>query len=146
MTNIRRDRGSRAAAATLAAVAILALTAGCGGSSGGSGAAAGASSSMPMPSSSGATAGDSSQPVSGTTITMRNFAFFPASLSVAPGTEITVRNDDKAPHTVTADDKSFDTGEVDPGKSATFTAPSKPGTYDYICTIHPYMKGKLVVG
>jgi plastocyanin len=56
-----------------------------------------------------------------------------------------VRNNDTAPHTVTAKDKSFDTGTIDPGKTATFTAPTKPGTYDYICTIHPYMKGTLIV-
>ncbi|MFJ2270865.1 cupredoxin domain-containing protein [Streptomyces sp. NPDC087849] len=41
--------------------------------------------------------------------------------------------------------KTFDTGNTAPGKTAAFTAPAKPGTYPYICTIHPYMKGSLTV-
>ncbi len=65
--------------------------------------------------------------------------------SVAPGTEITVTNEDSAPHTVTAeDDGGFDV-TVAGGETVTFTAPSEPGSFPYICTFHPDMTGTLVV-
>ncbi|WP_405689747.1 cupredoxin domain-containing protein [Streptomyces sp. NBC_00057] len=67
-------------------------------------------------------------------------------MTVAPGTLITVANEDAAPHTMTATgSKAFDTGDVAAGQAVTFTAPAKAGTYPYICTIHPYMKGSLTV-
>ncbi|MGW6156296.1 cupredoxin domain-containing protein [Streptomyces sp. NPDC055144] len=78
-------------------------------------------------------------------VTIKNFAFHPAKFEVSPGTKITVTNEDSATHTLTADDKSFDTGNLAQGESATITAPSKPGSYSYICTIHPNMKGTLTV-
>lgn len=79
-------------------------------------------------------------------ITIKDFTFKPANLTVAPGAKVTVVNEDSAPHTVTADgDKTFDTGNIAAGKSATFTAPSRTGKYAYICTIHQYMKGSLTV-
>lgn len=78
-------------------------------------------------------------------ITIQGFAFG-ASLTVPPGTEITVINRDGAGHTVTADDgKSFNVSVAGGGGSATFTAPSAPGTYKFHCTIHPSMHGSLVV-
>jgi plastocyanin len=65
---------------------------------------------------------------------------------VAPGTKITVTNHDSATHTVTeTGNKAFDTGDIGNGQTATFTAPTTPGTYNYICSIHTYMKGTLVV-
>jgi plastocyanin len=79
------------------------------------------------------------------TVVIKNFAFGPATMTVAPGTKITVVNQDRAPHTVTAVNKSFDTGTIAGGKSGQITAPSTPGTYPYICTIHPSMAGTLIV-
>ncbi|MFF3468321.1 cupredoxin domain-containing protein [Streptomyces sp. NPDC001984] len=79
-------------------------------------------------------------------IVIENFAFTPANLRVRPGTKITVVNRDSATHTVTAGDKTFDTGSIAGDATATFTAPSAPGSYSYICTIHPNMKGTLTVG
>jgi plastocyanin len=79
------------------------------------------------------------------TIVIKNFAFQPASLTVAPGATVTVQNDDSATHTITASNKAFDTGHIDPGMSATFTAPTTPGTYSYICSIHQFMMGTLTV-
>lgn len=46
---------------------------------------------------------------------------------------------------MTADDKSFDSGTISGGQRGEVTAPSKPGSYPYICTIHPYMKSTLIV-
>ncbi|MGW3151511.1 cupredoxin domain-containing protein [Streptomyces sp. NPDC001177] len=80
-------------------------------------------------------------------IMIESFAFSPANLHVRPGTKITVVNRDSASHTVTATgDKTFDTGSIAGDATATFTAPSAPGSYSYICTFHPNMKGTLTVG
>ncbi|MFJ8943562.1 cupredoxin domain-containing protein [Streptomyces sp. NPDC102395] len=80
-------------------------------------------------------------------ILIENFAFSPANLHVRPGTKITVVNHDSASHTLTATGgKTFDTGNIAGDATATFTAPSAPGSYSYICTIHPNMKGTLTVG
>lgn len=81
------------------------------------------------------------------TIVIKNFAFNPSSLTVAPGATVTVRNADPATHTVTASgaSKPFDTGDIPAGKTVTFTAPTKPGTYPYICQIHQFMHGTLQV-
>ncbi|WP_030587796.1 cupredoxin domain-containing protein [Streptomyces anulatus] len=79
-------------------------------------------------------------------IVIENFTFSPADLQVRPGAQVTVVNRDSASHTVTATgDKAFDTGTIRAGATATFTAPSTPGSYSYLCTIHPNMKGTLTV-
>ena len=64
---------------------------------------------------------------------------------VAAGAEVTFRNDDDVPHTATADDESFDSGQVGPGESASLTAPDEPGDYDFHCEIHPDMQASLTV-
>ncbi|MGH3854620.1 MAG: cupredoxin domain-containing protein [Pseudonocardiaceae bacterium] len=79
------------------------------------------------------------------TIVIKDFSFEPASLTVAPGTRVTVLNQDQAAHTLTADDKSFDAGTIAGGQRTEITAPSKPGRYPYLCLIHQYMTGTLVV-
>lgn len=126
----------------LAAVplALILLTA-CGGTSGGS---PSATTSAAAPSSS-SSAGSSSTPASsGPEITISGFAYG-APLTVKAGTKITVKNSDAAEHTVTADDgTSFDVSAA-PGGTTTFTAPSKPGTYKFHCSIHPQMHGTLIV-
>ncbi|MFE1788719.1 cupredoxin family copper-binding protein [Streptomyces sp. NPDC059525] len=79
-------------------------------------------------------------------IVIENFTFSPADLQVRPGEKVTVVNRDSAPHTVTATGgQTFDTGTISAGATATFTAPSAPGAYPYLCTIHPNMKGTLTV-
>jgi plastocyanin len=76
-------------------------------------------------------------------ITIRDFAF--TSTPVKAGATVTVHNTGAATHTVTAEDgKSFDMS-VDPGKTVTFTAPAKAGTYKFHCNIHTQMHGTLVV-
>jgi plastocyanin len=79
-----------------------------------------------------------------TVVTIADFSFSTLS-AVAPGSIVNVQNIDSAPHTVTADDGSFDTGTLDSGAAARFTAPSAPGTYTFACAIHPSMTGTLVV-
>jgi plastocyanin len=81
------------------------------------------------------------------TIVIKNFAFSPADLTVAPGAKVTVTNEDSTTHTIfsTATPAVFNSGDVAPGKSVTFTAPTTAGTYSYICQIHQYMQGTLTV-
>jgi len=58
---------------------------------------------------------------------------------------VTVRNNDRAPHTLTAVDRTFTTATIPGGQSATFTAPTVPGTYAITCLIHGSMSGTLIV-
>ncbi|MEU1368327.1 cupredoxin domain-containing protein [Streptomyces sp. NPDC005803] len=125
---------ARARTAVVATVACAAALAGCSGGGGGS-----TSSATPSPS-------KASPSAAGPLITIKDFAFHPAALTVAPGTKVTVINKDAATHTVTATaGKAFDTGEVKSGQTVTFEAPARPGAYPYICTIHPTMHGSLTV-
>ena len=80
-----------------------------------------------------------------TSVTISNFMFAPMTASVAPGSTVTVANKDSVTHTLTATGGQFDTGDIGPGRTKTFTAPTKAGTYDYMCNIHQYMTGKIVV-
>ena len=88
-------------------------------------------------------------PETGTTdtIVIKNFMFSPDSLTVAPGTVVTVKNEDSVTHTLTdkTDQKLFNTGPVGPDQTKTFKAPAKAGSYAFFCTIHQYMTGTLVV-
>jgi plastocyanin len=81
------------------------------------------------------------------TIVISNFAFRSSDLVVSPGARITVHNQDPTTHTLTSSGsaKAFDTGDIAAGATATFTAPSQPGTYPYICQIHQFMHGSLTV-
>ncbi|HWD60170.1 MAG TPA: cupredoxin family copper-binding protein [Stellaceae bacterium] len=79
-------------------------------------------------------------------VTISNFAFAPALVTVAPGTKITWVNNDEEPHTVTSADggKTFKSEALDTGDKFTFTF-DKPGTYKYFCSIHPHMVATIVV-
>ncbi|WP_405591642.1 cupredoxin domain-containing protein [Streptomyces sp. NBC_01190] len=125
----------------LAVCALLTLT-GCSDSGGGSGASSTASANV----SSSASAAGSSGSAHPATIIIQNFAFKPAKMTVAPGTKVTVMNKDSTTHTLTAiTGKAWNTGDIAAGKKKTFTAPKKTGKFDYMCTIHPFMKGTLTV-
>jgi plastocyanin len=76
--------------------------------------------------------------------TIAGFAFHPGSITVTVGDTISWTNDDSAPHTATADDGSFDTGQLAKGASGSHTFTS-PGTFAYHCTIHPSMHGTVTV-
>lgn len=77
-------------------------------------------------------------------VAIANFAFDPPTLQVAAGTTVTWTNNDSSPHTVTADDGSFDSGNLDPGQSFTFTF-DQGGTFAYHCSYHPNMQASIVV-
>ena len=77
-------------------------------------------------------------------VDIKSFKFDDAEITIAVGDSIVWLNQDGAPNTATAGDGSFDTGRLGKGVSGEilFTV---AGTYDYICTIHPSMKGTVVV-
>jgi len=77
-------------------------------------------------------------------ITIASFQYSPQPLIVTAGTEVKVTNDDGTVHTVTANDGSFDTGDLDGGANATITL-AKAGTFKYFCDIHNYMTGTIEV-
>ena len=80
----------------------------------------------------------------GDTVDIVDFNYKPADLKVAAGTKVTFTNKDGFAHTVTAKDKSFDSGNLD--KGATFEQTfEKAGTYEYLCAIHNSMTGKVTV-
>jgi len=80
-----------------------------------------------------------------TTVTIDNYNFEPAVVTVHPGDTVTWTNHDSIPHTATAlDGKSFDSGAIDPGARWSFTFP-KAGDYGYRCAIHPDMRGMVIV-
>jgi plastocyanin len=78
------------------------------------------------------------------TVVMRNTTFVPGRVQVTAGTTVVWRNEDQLIHTVTANDKSFDSGLLQPGKTYRRTF-DKPGQYPYYCLPHPFMKGVVVV-
>src|SRR5215204_6399328 len=84
-------------------------------------------------------------PNSTTTVEIRNNAFIPDQLNVAPGTTVTFVNRDTVPHTATADNKLFDSGELAPGASYPVVLDGA-GTVTYHCELHPEMKGSILVG
>lgn len=124
---------TRLAVVGLCAVTLVAC--GSSGSSSSSGTTSGPASSTSASSAAGGT--------TATTITIKSFRFTTPD-SVAPGATVTVDNQDGAAHTVTADEgKAFD--DAAPAGTSTFTAPTKPGSYPFHCSIHPSMHGTLVV-
>lgn len=75
---------------------------------------------------------------------MKNMAFLPARLEIVAGTTVAWKNDDPLDHTVTAEDRSFDSGIIRSGATWRWTF-AQPGTYQLVCTPHPFMKTTVVV-
>ena len=73
----------------------------------------------------------------GRTITIKDFDYTPRDIRAKVGDTITVVNADAASHTLTAEDKAFDTGTF--GKETRTFSVSTPGKFTYFCTVHPYM-------
>jgi plastocyanin len=77
-------------------------------------------------------------------IHLSDFSFKPASATVNAGETVEFVNDDPYPHTVTASNGAFDSGNLDEHASWSYTF-KKTGTYTLTCTYHPNMKGTLTV-
>ena len=131
----------------LGIVPVLALSlSACGSSNGDPGTSSSPMSSMDMSSSSSSSAApssSSSEQGAEAVVTISDFAYtVPAS--VAPGTTITIKNEDSQAHTVTSKDGGFDV-KIDPKATATMKAPDKAGSYPFVCTFHANMSSTLVV-
>jgi amicyanin len=96
------------------------------------------------PASASATTADSPAPQGGTAVAITDFKFTPATLTVPIGSTVTWTNQDEEPHTVAAKDGSFHSTGMDTHGTYSFTF-TTPGSYDYICSIHPFMTGTVVV-
>jgi LPXTG-motif cell wall-anchored protein len=77
-------------------------------------------------------------------VTIADFAFAPNSVTVNVGDSVTWANEDDVAHTATADDGSFDTGNIENGQSRSVTF-DEAGTFAYFCKPHPNMRGTVVV-
>ena len=86
----------------------------------------------------------SSQPSS--QVVIDNFTFDPPMLTVPAGTTVTWINRDDVPHTATASGKprEFDSKALDTDEKYSHTFKT-PGTYAYLCAVHPHMTGKIIV-
>lgn len=124
------DPGARGRARSriwAAALALLALSAVTFAAGGGSASATGA-----------ATASRAKARVG-----IRGFAYRPATIRVRPGTTVVFSNSSREAHTATG--RAFDTGRIRPGRAAAVRF-ARRGTFPYRCTLHPFMRGKIVVG
>ena len=122
----------RAAVGIGAALAAAALAAGCGSDDPDSAPAATTTTMV-------------ASPVQSTDkVEIVDFKYAPETVTVKVGTEVTWTNDDDATHTATADDSSFDTGDLDKGDAKTVTF-EMPGKFTYYCRFHPFMKATIEV-
>ena len=77
-------------------------------------------------------------------ITIANMGFG-EPITVSPGAQVSVTNDDSVEHSVTSQTAGQFDVHVDGNEDGTFTAPSEPGEYPFYCVYHPSMKGTLIV-
>jgi len=101
--------------------------------------------SMPGASASATTSATGSPaPVAGNSVSIDNFAFVPATLTVPAGSTVTWTNHDEEPHTVAAGDGSFHSPGMGSQGTYSHTFPTA-GKFDYVCSIHPFMHATVVV-
>jgi amicyanin len=84
-------------------------------------------------------------PVTGVThMNMQNFAYQMANIQVRAGTTVTWTNQDSVPHSITFKNGMKDSGLLSQGQLFSYTF-NTPGTYQYYCTVHPYMVATVTV-
>lgn len=89
-------------------------------------------------------AGAAADPPASHTVLISGFKFQPDTLTVDAGDTVIWKNADIVPHTVTAGDKSFNSGSIAPGASWTLVTKTR-GSFPYSCVPHPNMHAKLIV-
>lgn len=77
-------------------------------------------------------------------VTIENFTFNPAAISIHVGASVTFTNADDIPHSVVMTDGSFHSKALDTGESVVVAFP-KVGDYPYFCGLHPHMQGTITV-
>ena len=80
----------------------------------------------------------------GSSVSIAGFAFGPQAITVKAGGSVTWSNDDGSPHTVTFKDGSAGAKSLSPGEKFSRVF-DRAGTYDYFCSFHPYMTGRVIV-
>ena len=78
------------------------------------------------------------------TVSIKEFSFSPVSMTITPGTTVRWKNLDGEPHTVRSVDSTFRSNALDQNDTFAFKF-DKPGTYRYVCSIHPQMIGTIIV-
>ena len=86
------------------------------------------------------------QPVAADKVSIQNYSFTPAAITIKMGTHVTWTNDDTVPHTVTESDgqNGPNSSDLAPGKSYSFTF-NQTGTFKYRCNLHTDMTGTVTV-
>ncbi len=78
-------------------------------------------------------------------MTIKNYMFEPADVTVPVGTKVKFTNEDSTAHTATSKEGGgFESGPIQPGKSGDITL-EEAGTFAYYCVFHPFMKGTITV-
>src|SRR5262245_36736569 len=98
----------------------------------------------PAPASGSTTPADSPPPQGGTSVNITDFKFDPPTLTVPVGTTVTWINKDEEPHTIAAKGGSFRSPGMDTNGTYSYKF-TTAGSFDYICSIHPFMAGTVVV-
>ena len=96
---------------------------------------------LPMPS---LAAAQADKEASSPSVQIDNFTFSPQEITIPRGGTVTWVNDDDIPHALAATDKAFRSKAMDTEEKFSFTF-NKPGTYEYFCSLHPHMQGKVIV-
>jgi len=78
------------------------------------------------------------------TVLIENLAFKPSSLTIENGTTVTWINNDGVDHTVVEGNELFSSGTLTNGQNFSYTF-TTTGTYNYFCSIHPDMRGNIIV-
>lgn len=92
----------------------------------------------------GSNPGGTYNPPPANTVSIKNIAFSPTTLTVAVGTTVTWTNNDNMTHTVTANDNSFDSGNLAYGATFSYKF-NAAGTFNYHCSYHASMLAKIIV-
>jgi plastocyanin len=124
--------------AFVAAGAIV--LAACGGGGGGKAAAGNGMAGMGTP----PNTAKASVPVATNSVSITNFAFSPAAITVTVGSTVVWTNNDSVQHDITFDGGSIASSVLNQNDTFSHTFPTA-GTYHYICSIHPFMHGTVIV-
>jgi plastocyanin len=139
----------RLLALLFACLALAVVAVGCGGDDddngdGGNGGAAATTDEQPAPKAED-TGGGSGGTGPGTKVSMKDIKFNPSTVTIKPGGKVTWTNDDSVGHDVTADGfNSGGAGNISSGSTFSHVF-KKPGTYKYVCSVHPGMEGTVKV-
>ena len=96
---------------------------------------------LPMPS---LAAAQAEKEANSPSVHIDNFTFSPQEITIPRGGTVTWVNDDDIPHALAASEKAFRSKAMDTEERFSFTF-NKPGTYEYFCSLHPHMQGKVIV-